>query len=331
MKKCPDSIASTVKDVMQQLAQSSKEHNWVIEQHDSGAQASILAVRRPDGRPIWQGYRELIVKLYKKTRPQSAEVASYQFESLSRLHAQLDGTIANGWTIDSPVPLYRCERPLALVMTKVPGKPLKSCLRTSGQVDAQTLESIADAVIAVMESYWLVEGGLYGELNFDNILCDVSRRHLSFVDPGSLEKAFRCDTIPRHWFPASRDLAYLLYDIETSIRTTIGNPGARQRQKNLAEMLLRTFAKRIGPGYRTECLLDEIGACARVHLQRIRTSWSPRGIWRHFVRRTASRSINEILGRLRSDALAHANGSCADAMLGASDDGKISRNVSGTF
>jgi hypothetical protein len=201
-------------------------------------------------------------------------------------------------------------------MTRVSGKPLKSCLRTANQVTAEALESIADAVIAVMERYWLADGGLYGELNFDNILCDVSQKSLSFVDPGSLEKVFLCDTVSRHWYPASRDLAYLLYDIETSVRATIGNPGARQRQKCLAEKILRAFVKRTGPGYWNQCLLDEIGACAQMHLKRIRASWSPRGIWRLFVRQTASRSIDEILGRLRSDAVVPMTGSRAECTAG---------------
>jgi hypothetical protein len=311
MKKCSDSVSANVIDVLQQVTQSSQECNWVIEQRDGGAQASILVVRNRDGQPIWQGHRELVVKLYKSGGRQSVEVVRYQFESLSRLHAQLNGTTARGWKIDSPVPLYRCEQPLALVMTMVPGKPLKHCLRTADPVVAAALESIADAVIAAMERYWSTDGGLYGELNFDNILCDVSRRSLSFVDPGSLDSVFRCDTVTRQWYPASRDLAYLLFDIETSIRKTIGNPGARHRRKWLAEKILRAFVLRNGPDYRTQCLLDEIGACARMHLKRIEASWSPRGIWRLFVRQTASHRIDQILGRLRSDAVVPMTGSHA--------------------
>jgi hypothetical protein len=316
MKKSSDSVSATVVDVLQQFTQCSQESNWVIEQHDGGAQASIFVVRRCDGEPIRQRHHELVVKLYKSTGRQSVEVARDQFESLSRLHAQLNGSTVEGWKIDSPAPLYRCERPAALVMTMVPGRPLTHCLRTAGQVTAESIESIADAIVVVMERFWQADGGLYGELNFDNILCDVSRKRLSFVDPGSLEKVFLCDTVTKHWFPASRDLAYLLYDTETSVRTTIGNPGARQRQKRLAEKILRAFMKRAEHGYRNEYLLDEIGGCARMHLNRIKASWSPRGIWRSFVKQTASRSIDQTLGRLKSDAVVSMTVSPAECIAG---------------
>ena len=91
-------------------------------------------------------------------------------------------------------------------MTMVHGKPLKHCLRTGDEFTPEVLESIADAVIAAMDRFWRSDGGLYGELNFDNVLCDVPRGQSHLLMPGGLDERFFCDTVSRNWYPASRDL-----------------------------------------------------------------------------------------------------------------------------
>jgi tRNA A-37 threonylcarbamoyl transferase component Bud32 len=223
-----------------------------------------------------------------------------QYESLSRFHAKLNGAAVNGWTVHAPSPLYLCERPLALVMTMVPGRSLASCLESAGLVTAEALDSIAGAVVAAMERYWSIDSQIHGDLNFDNILCDAGARNLSFVDPGVIEKEMLCAGVGRRWYPASRDLAYLLYDTGVTVRRTFGNPGARRRQEDLIERVLRAFQENIGPGAETHGLLDEIEACVQVHLNGLPASWSMRGLWHVVLRRIASRRIAEILGRLRT-------------------------------
>ena len=69
----------------------------------------------------------------------------------------------------------------------------------------------------------------YGDLSFNNILCDVVVKSLSFVDPGGQENGLHCDVTGR-WYPASHDLAYLLYDTGATVKDTLGNPRARWRK-----------------------------------------------------------------------------------------------------
>jgi hypothetical protein len=315
MKKCSKSNSAAVMQVLQQFSGCPNEGNLVIEQLDDGGQAYIFAIGRRDGQPIQQEHSKLIIKLYKSAGPQSVAVARHQFESLSRLHAGLDSSTANGWRIASPIPLFQCQWPLALVMTLVPGMPLKDCLCTGDAHTADVLDSIADAMIAAMDGFWS-HGGLYGELNFDNILCDVPGRTISFVDTGGRDELILCDVVSRNWYPASHDLGYLLYDIETSLRTFIRNPGARLRQLYLVEQILRSYVKKTELGYSAQDLLDEIGACARLHLTRIRGAWSPGGAWRLFVRKNASRGIDQILARLKSDAVVPMAGVCGEYAAG---------------
>src|SRR5262249_30947222 len=123
-----------------------------------------------------------------------------------------------------------------------------------------------------------------------------------FVDPGARANGFLGDGVVRRWHPASRDLAYMLYETEVGVRRTLVNPGARRRRRGLAERVLRAFLTRVGPADRRRRLLDEIEACARFHLESLRPDWTPRGVWRGFVRRIAARHLDDLLGRLRAEA-----------------------------
>ena len=119
-----------------------------------------------------------------------------QFQSMARFHAKLDGSTANGWRMYAPVPLHQCDRPFALVMTRVPGVPLNECVVDGRRLTPDALAAIADAVVAGMERTWAVESQIHGDFNFDNILCDLPTRTLSFVDPGVREDVPSFDGFP---------------------------------------------------------------------------------------------------------------------------------------
>ncbi|HLJ91860.1 MAG TPA: MATE family efflux transporter [Gemmataceae bacterium] len=275
--------------------------DWVVEPLNEGVQASLFTVRRRDGLPIGQGHTELAIKLYRPTAQPPVDVVHRQFAALAQFHAKLNGHTVQGWKIQAPIPLYHCERPLALVMTMVPGQSLNSFLKTGATLTAEMLESIVQAVAAAMERYWLIDTQIHGDFNFDNILCEVSTKTISFVDAGIVDHALLCEGVSRRWDPASRDLAYLLFDTTVSVRKTLGNPAMRRRQQQLLEQVLRAFLQRIGPSAEKSSLLEEIEACSRIQLHRLQGSWSPRGLWRRFVRRTASRQMDQVFGRLRSE------------------------------
>ena len=157
-----------------------------------------------------------------------------------------------------------------------------------------------------MERCWSV-GQFHGDLNFDNTLCDIANRGLSFVDLGLPTNSFPFgDDVPRRWYPASHDLAYMLYDTGMRVKSTIGNPKARLRQQLFAESTLRAFIETIGPFEEKQRLLDEIEACARVHLKGLFPS-SPRELWRMIVKKIAARRIDAILLRLKAQ-LSHLDG-----------------------
>lgn len=301
-----DSASLGVIGVLQHFTQSGKDADWVIETLGEGTQANVHSVRSQSRKRIWQTHRTLVIKLYKPELTPRVELVRRQFEALSRLREVLHGRTINGWKISTAAPLYVCMSPLALVMTMVPGRPLTSLLDDADNMIAEVLDSAPRAVVAAMERCWSI-GQLHGDLNFDNILCDIANRGLSFVDLGLPTNSFLLgDDIPRRWYPASHDLAYMLYDTGMRVKSTFRNPKARLRQQLFAESTLRAFIETIGTFEEKQRLLDEIEACARVHLKSLCPS-SPRELWRMIVITIAARRIDAILLRLKAQ-LSHLDG-----------------------
>jgi hypothetical protein len=92
----------------------------------------------------------------------------------------------------------------------------------------------------------------------------------------------------------------MLFDASASMKAAIGNPRMRRRQKDLVEANLRAFLEKIASPDAKRRLLEEIQACTQVHVRRISLSLSPIGLFRVLVRRTATRSVRDVLDRLRS-------------------------------
>jgi hypothetical protein len=224
-----------------------------------------------------------------------------QLEALLRLHSAVNGRTINGWKIFSPAPLYICESPLALVMTMVPGRKLNLCLEAGDNVTSEVLQSASHAVIAAMHRYWSIDSHVHGDLSFNNILCDIVARELSFVDLGGHENCLFCDDVSKRWYPASHDLAYMLYDTGITVKNTMGHPGALLRRQMFTHGVLQAFIETINPFEEKQWGLDEIEACARAHLKRFPLARSPRGLWHVLLKHIASRRIDIMLGRLKAE------------------------------
>ncbi|HEX2971130.1 MAG TPA: hypothetical protein VHP11_02285, partial [Tepidisphaeraceae bacterium] len=175
-------IQPTVNQVLRQLPGWEDGAGWTLEKLGQGDQAEVFLARARDGQSLWQGHDELVVKLYRVKKAGIPKTAYNEVRLLGELSKILHGQRLHGWTVYCPVPLYLCERPFALVMTKVPGLPMLRCLESEVPQDA--LHSAGEAAIVAMERYWAAGGEIYGDLDPKNILCDFSTQSLSFVDPG---------------------------------------------------------------------------------------------------------------------------------------------------
>jgi O-antigen/teichoic acid export membrane protein len=296
----PETLSEDIIQVLQHLTQSAEDREWVIESLGEGYQARVCAVRLQSQAAIWQTHSALVIKLYKPRTDSTSQLVREQFDSLLRLHAAVRSFPLNGWTIAAPEPVYLCTSPLALVMTMVTGRNLEWCLQSGDNITPDVLDSGPRAIAAALKEYWS-SGHPYGELALGNILSDIDARELALVDSGVRHNSHFCNGVARRWYPASRDLAYLLYDLGVEI--AIGNHSARARKEMFIVGILRAVVETVGPIEERREFLDEIEACVSRHLKTLEPSWSPPGLWHLIVKRIASRRIDRLLARLRADAL----------------------------
>ncbi len=271
---------------------------WSIQPAGAGGQAAVFLARRSDGRPAYESHAQVVVKLFDPRRNHAAAALRDEFDSLARLHATVDGLVIRGWTIRAPRPLFAAEDSLGVAMTVVPGITLSSLLVRTGRLDRKLFESLAPAVVEAMRVYWSAENRVYGDFHLRNVLCDPATRCLSLVDPGMPGPAWLCPDAPRLWFPASRDLAYLLYYTASAVKLTLGKPVLRRRERWLATRLLDVALNTLAAPEQRGALREEIRACAAAHAAQIRPARSLAGLWRSSVRRVTARYVARVLDSL---------------------------------
>jgi O-antigen/teichoic acid export membrane protein len=284
----------SVARVLQKLTQDSAEADWDIRPLGEGFQGKIYAVGSRGSRPLWQGYRDLVVKLYK---PDGADTARRQFDAQTRLHLAVDGKTAEGWKIRAPLPLYVSASPPALVMTMAAGTDLNMSLAERSDPPREMLESIARAIVAVMRPYWAA-GCPHGDLCLQNILWDPADRVLSFVDADT--PADVRDGVPNEWYPASLDLAGIICDVATDIRTVDRRVVSRKRM--FAKSVMSAFLTTMQAPEEKRRLIEEVRAVTRAELERLDLSWSPRGLYRLLQRHVATRRIDLLLAHVLASA-----------------------------
>jgi O-antigen/teichoic acid export membrane protein len=284
---------ASVVSVLQKLTQDTTEADWDIRPLGEGFQGRIYAVGSRESRPLWQGYRDLVVKLYNA--PAGADTARRQFDAQARLHLAVDGKTVDGWTTRAPLPLYVSASPPALVMTMAAGTDLNKSLADGSDPPPEMLESAARAFVAVMRPYWAA-GRLHGDLSLHNILWDPADRVLSLIDVDTSAGVSARDGVPKEWYPASLDLAGVLYDVGTDLRTADRRVVSRKRI--FAESVLLAFLTTMDAPEEKRRLIEEVRGFARAELKALDLPWSPRGLYRLLQRHVAKRRIDRLLARV---------------------------------
>jgi tRNA A-37 threonylcarbamoyl transferase component Bud32 len=286
--------------VIQRLTRGLSANDWVVDRFDRGLEADLYALRSAAPHPpVLETYRSIAIKLYK---PESAdiELVHREFQLLAWLHAALDGGDIDGWKLSVPLPLEVCESPVALVMSVVPGKTLNLWLE-SGELRRELLHSLHYAIIAAANKLWSI-GQVHGDLTFDNILCDIETCDLSFVDPGIRTICpFQNDPTGR-WKPPAHDLAHMLHDVGASVLTTLLNPRAFGRKRRFAEGLVQEFIAKIGQVEERRSQLEEIRACAQLHLMTLGSGrLSLRRVYHRLQRQVGLLRVRNVISRGSAD------------------------------
>jgi tRNA A-37 threonylcarbamoyl transferase component Bud32 len=283
-----DGSRSPVTQVLRQLGPAA---DWDVRPLGEGVQGRTYGVRSCDGGVLWQGYRDLVIKLYPEG-PAGAETARRQFDAQMRLHWAVDGTTVHGWTFRAPAPLHLSASPPALVMTWAAGLDLNKSLAACRNQPADMLESMARALVSVMRPHWAA-GYSHGDLCLQNILWDPRRRVLSFIDADTPVGAG--DGAQNEWYPASRDLAGVVCDVATDIRTIDGRVAARKRA--FAESVLSAFLRTLEAAEQERSLIVEVRALVRAELKSLDLTWSAQGLCHLLQRRVATPRVDRLLAR----------------------------------
>lgn len=241
-----------------------------------------------------------MVKLYKAEAARDAEAVRREFASLYHLYQAVNGRTINGWKIRSPLPLYLCDSPPAILMSVVPGKKLNDVL-DADECAPEVMASVPRAVTVAMARYWL-DGRLFGDFNLDNILCSAATREVAFVDPILPPDEILSEAVPRSWYPGSHDLARLLYETAVRVRVYAGSRRGRRRKAAFVASVLHASVAIIAEPREKKSLLEEIQACAREYLTALKLSLSPRGAWHAVLRPIAAGRVAEIVDSARRDA-----------------------------
>jgi O-antigen/teichoic acid export membrane protein len=286
---------ASVVGVLRRLTQDIAQADLDIRSLGEGLHGKIYAVASRGGGPLWQGHRDLVVKLYKPGGRDRADAANWQFDAQARLHLAVDGKTVDGWKTSAPLPLYQSASPPALVMTMAAGTSLNKSLACGSDPPPETLNSAARAIVAVLRPYWAA-GRLHGDLSLHNILWDPADRVLSFIDVDTTADIPVYDSVPKDWYPASLDLAGVLYDVGTDIRTIDRRVVSRKRM--FAESVLSAFLMTVDTPEEKRMLIEEVRAFARAELEALDVPWSPRGVYRLLQRHVARRRIDRLLARV---------------------------------
>lgn len=292
---------STTLDVVQVLKKFTEndpawDGPWRIRMFSQGDQARLYAARRDNTSVEKAMADQVVIKLFKQCSAEDKIAFLSEKQGLVALSESLHPLHFGDWTMRSPTLFYTSENPLALVMSVVPGISVESWLQSS-KTSASARRAVAEAILIALKSIWS-RGMMYGDLNLKNILHDPTNRTISFIDPGLPTQAFRCDDVSMDWYPASRDLAYLLFSVAVSVKRNFNNPSARDRQLDFVKSLLREFVDSIDSKKQQALLLREICLCTKVHLDGIHFAWSPTGLWRGLVKHITRCSLDRTFAQM---------------------------------
>lgn len=294
-----------VMHALQELAGFADNSNWKIMRIGEGLHAEIFLMRS-NGLPIWNGHSSLVAKLYKPPGAAGTQVnlqmLQAQFDSLSKLHSALHGREINGWKVFIPCPLYIHASPLALAMTEVPGKHIETYASKNVVLTSRDLLDAARAFVTTMQQYWS-DGRCHGDLGVHNVLFDIEAKKISFIDPGTLESCPVCNDRTKSQPPAVLDLAHTLYDVTLDVSDLVGVQTMRLYKENFVENVLYAVVENLSSVEEKQQLLNGIWRSVQQHLDDgWKSSWSPKGMWRSFVKQIVKRRITLILERVASQA-----------------------------
>lgn len=274
----------------------STSKDFVFKKIDKGSQSTIYSASQTDSSTIETISKQFIVKKFLPDSPSTEFAREREYEGLQTLANSVNGSRVNGWTVITPIPLGFCRYPPAIIMSEVAGQNIDALLRSKLLSDSSMLRSISTVAVHVLQRFWECSQDIYGDVNLNNILCNIKSRTISFLDPGAPTADFYCDDVSKLWYPCSRDIAYLLFGIaSTNVKKAFTNPDAVRMRTSFGTLMLSETIRSRVPRREEESFIKEVEACANYHIERCTTFGFPKRVWLNLVRMTTRLQVSRWL------------------------------------
>lgn len=297
----PRRVPAAVAEVLHDFAPNRSSDSVELERLGEGTYAVVYAARSRAQEPSEKAHEHLVIKLFKPEASLNLEKVRTEARALSDFKNNFTEQPTSEWRTLIPECQHVCKTPLAMIMTEVRGRNLYAWTRTGDGLLPDVLKKIAAATTGAMTMAW-ARGKSHGDFALQNILCDLENKTIAFIDVGTAESCFVCNSNAAGWPPAVRDISHLLSDVGTDVKRSIGNRSARKRRQAFVAGAMGAFLDTIGPHHEKRKWLDEIEKCAGVHLKDLlKLSWSPQGLWCRIVLIVAARRIAALIGDQRAE------------------------------
>jgi len=225
----------------------------------------------------------LAIKVYKCVNSNTKEILENEYKLLKIANELFCSKHYKGWKFDSPKPYLKCEKYHSIIMYYVDGVTLSSLL-CNRKLPTCLIKEIAHAVANGMMLYWHNNKQLIGDVNLNNIICDIKNNKITFIDLGIPNKHFYCAGIEKNHYPESRDIGYFLFETCILIvkkRLTL-NKGGEDLEKFIEIYLDYIFSK-LNTAYRVQFLSETI-ACASFHEKRVGNKFTLFYVWHKLLK-----------------------------------------------
>jgi len=294
------SVNMTISTLLSKYDQDTPPDAWEVVPLQFGMQAKTFSAYNRNVRLHKDAPSCVVVKLFNQERIDVLTALNDEYESLSLMGRSFQDFLIDDWKISAPRPLFITRNPPALVMSYVRGIPLDILLGDTDNNTQNVLSTLYKPIALSLQKYWSEHSRIIGDLNFNNILCDLPSKTLAFIDPGMPYLSFNCKDVPRVFSPPSHDLGYLLFEVcATNTKLYIFSLGKVRRRSYFVEQLIHCYMRYFVKETHFESFLNELHECSKFHVGRIELSWGLRGAWRYYVAKMTLLSLSRKIADIR--------------------------------
>lgn len=209
-----------------------------------GKHGRVFRVDQSGGSPMVFKFYETDLDLALVKRTGEAKAVSNMHQALGHK------TSVASWTVRAPALIGETADPSCLVTDFVEGVTVDKWLRDANDaLYHEHRDALAKSIALAWSHYWSNQKEVIGDVNYFNVMVDISNQEVAIIDPGMPHAYYLCPSVEKAFFPASRDLAYLAWELTLGNvrRTASGEWRAVRRRKDLFQRIMLAAIAAVSP------------------------------------------------------------------------------------